>query len=55
MWQEVRAAMVRKGDTTPIGKVTDVDFSSGEMYIVIITIGGVEYTRSFDAPVSVER
>lgn len=53
-WEDVRAIMLERGDVTPAGPVEDID-SYGEMHIVVLTIGGTDYTRSFDDLVSRER
>lgn len=53
VWEDVRAVMLNRGDVTPAGVVEDVD-PYGDMHVVVVTIGGTDYTRSFDALVSRE-
>ena len=48
-WRPTHPANVRVHDITPAGPVTATDVY-GSMRFAVITVGGVDYRRTYDAP-----
>lgn len=54
-WTDVRAVMLRKGDVTPAGAITDIELFGDLLRVSFDVEDGRSFTRTFDDLVSVRR